>query len=386
MARRLRRAQPEPLNSDPDVSARILLERDGLESSLEEFGESLVTILEAIFRSQVRTHSVTHRVKTAESLERKLFEKGAKYSSLADITDILGLRVITYFPDDVDAAAKLIEANFEIDRASSVDRRAVLEPDRFGYLSLHYIVTLSPPRRDLPEYEESRDTKFEIQIRSILQHAWAEIEHDLGYHTEAAIPPPLRRRFSRLAGLLEIADSEFQEIREEMREYRQRLAQELREKPAEVSINVDSLLALIEASPVVRTADIRLKRPFGTRLIEPPTRPYASGRAEELLRLGLLTADDVTAALRTATPRLPAFARAYLGSQFHDASIPGGLSLFYLFLYEVGQRLATRRIVLDAAEELLSGRTESGHTRTWARRVRDAYIASRPGRRVHMQP
>lgn len=85
---------------------------------------------------------------------------------------------------------------------------------------MHYVVGMSLQRLSLCEYKMFRDLKCEIQIRSILQHAWAEIEHDIGYKNEIAIPKQMRRKFSRIAGLLEIADQEFVQIRSELEDYR----------------------------------------------------------------------------------------------------------------------------------------------------------------------
>ena len=98
------------------------------------------------------------------------------------MTDITGVRVITYFADQVDEIAKVMEGEFNIDIKNSIDKRDILDPDRFGYLSLHYvIVSLSSARCALAEYRSFSELKAEVQVRSILQHAWAEIEHDLGY-------------------------------------------------------------------------------------------------------------------------------------------------------------------------------------------------------------
>jgi hypothetical protein len=86
------------------------------------------------------------------------------------------------------------------------------EEQRLGYQSVHYLVRFSPARCDLPEYRRFAELVTEIQVRTILQHAWAEIEHDIQYKAVAAIPLSIRRRFTSLAGLLEIADREFQTI------------------------------------------------------------------------------------------------------------------------------------------------------------------------------
>ncbi len=134
---------------------------------------------------------------------------------MGDVTDLVGARIVTYFAGDVDKVAKVIEDEFSIDLEHSRDPRAAIEPDRFGYLSLHYVVTVSAARLLQTEWARFSGFTFEIQIRTILQHAWAEIEHDRGYHTPDDLPHHVRRRWSRVAALLEIADSEFMALRGE---------------------------------------------------------------------------------------------------------------------------------------------------------------------------
>ncbi len=73
---------------------------------------------------------------------------------------------------------------------------------------------LAPQRALLPEYERSADSITEIQVRTVLQHAWAEIEHDIQYKSASVIPAEIRRRFMSLAGMLEIADRESQAIQD----------------------------------------------------------------------------------------------------------------------------------------------------------------------------
>ena len=74
--------------------------------------------------------------------------------------------------------------------------------ERFGYQSVHYLVALKEDRTSLSEYLQYKGLIAEIQVRTILQHAWAEIEHDIQYKSSETIPQPIRRRFMQLAGLL----------------------------------------------------------------------------------------------------------------------------------------------------------------------------------------
>lgn len=160
--------------------------------------------------------AIEHRVKAEKSLAGKLELKGDKYSSLADITDILGCRIICFFNDDIDEIAKSIEQIFDVDWENSIDKRAAIGAETFGYLSLHYICSL-PFGKGYPDNICGK--KFEIQIRTTLQHAWAVIDHDLGYKSEFGIPRAVKRGFSQVAGLLEVADEKFVNLRKDIVAY-----------------------------------------------------------------------------------------------------------------------------------------------------------------------
>ena len=169
--------------------------------------------LESIIRQQgIYVTAIEGRVKKEESLKGKLELKGSKYATLADITDIIGLRVITFYIDDVDKVASAVERLFEVDWENSVDKRKVHEIDSFGYLSLHYICS----RPGFPY-------RFEIQMRTVLQHAWANMNHDTGYKSGVEVPRRYLRNLSRLAGMLELVDEQFSQIRSELTDYRRRV-------------------------------------------------------------------------------------------------------------------------------------------------------------------
>lgn len=170
--------------------------------------------LHEILTDNVSLMHITHRIKTIDSVKGKLERKPDLYSSPDDIYDILGFRVICYFLNDVDLTAKLISENFRVDRKKSKDKRQLIDAKSFGYVAVHYVCSL-------PEsYGELSSLLFEIQIKTILQHSWAEIEHDLGYKTEVEVPRNIRRSFSKAASLLEVADDIFAGIRTSLEEYR----------------------------------------------------------------------------------------------------------------------------------------------------------------------
>ena len=162
-----------------------------------------------------------HSAKSPESFGRKaatpseLDNNKPKYEQpMEQINDLAGVRVITFVIHTVDTTCKCIEEEFDV--LERVDHGAtLLQQEKFGYQSVHYIVQLKSQRVSLSEYRRFKALKVEIQVRTILQHAWAEIEHDIGYKSSIVIPNAIRRRFAALGGMLEIADREFDSIQKQ---------------------------------------------------------------------------------------------------------------------------------------------------------------------------
>ena len=197
-----------------DLHCEAILDeyRENLPRFLEVKEEILSSLKSTFDEAGLLLAGLESRVKTESSLAGKLELKGQKYKTLADITDIIGLRIITFYIDDVDKVASAVERLFTVDWENSVDKRKVHEIDSFGYLSLHYICS----RPDFPY-------RFEIQMRTVLQHAWANMNHDTGYKSGVEVPKRYLRNLSRLAGMLELVDEQFSLIRSELTDYRRKV-------------------------------------------------------------------------------------------------------------------------------------------------------------------
>ncbi len=224
---------------DPHCEAIMQEYQDNLPRFREVEAQVRDSIKRTLADAGLLVAAIESRVKAYDSLAGKLELKGHKYSSLADITDILGLRIITFYIDDVDKVASAVERLFNIDWENSVDKRKIHDTDSFGYLSLHYICSVP----DFPY-------RFEIQMRTLLQHAWANMDHDTGYKSGVEIPKRYMRNMSRLAGMLELVDDEFSKIRIELTDYRRRVQALVRSGNLdEVPIDGDSFRSYLELNP-----------------------------------------------------------------------------------------------------------------------------------------
>lgn len=300
-------------------------QREGLKA----LGTTLEARLRALLeKAAVPVELVTWRLKSPASLAQKISRPEKTYRHLWDVTDLVALRVATSFDDHVDQVSRLIEQHFRVDFAHSATQTKPA-----GYRSVHYVCALDDAAAP------HADFRFEIQVRTVLQHAWAQVEHDLGYKADDAVPEAIRRRFSRVAALLEIADQEFVSIRRELATSRDEARVTLAKSGA-LPIDLVSLDALVRQS-AVETLDAEVAAALSVKLADRPFFP--DYLVKVLVAAGLSTTADVLRAVAehhgAVKPALPAYfdlARRSLGFTPESLTeVHRGYSLLFIALLSV---------------------------------------------------
>jgi putative GTP pyrophosphokinase len=153
-------------------------------------------------------HSIVGRVKERKSVLGKILRKSYTSPDL-QIEDLVGVRVICLYRADLEKVDMTIRSLFEV--LTHEDKSAAAGDDRFGYMSVHYICRLSTSDSG-PRYDRLRGLKFEVQVRTILMDAWANVSHHLAYKSEHSLPADKKKDFFALAAMIHMADGQFQEL------------------------------------------------------------------------------------------------------------------------------------------------------------------------------
>ena len=206
-----------------------------------------VTLKNSLISQKISFVDVPYRSKTKKSFLKKIEDKlTEKDYSPESMTDLAGIRVITLIESDVQKVCDLVSKMFNVHQADSVNKSEKLGEEKVGYRSIHFVCDVGEERANLPEFSFYKGLCFEIQIRTALEHAWAEIEHDRGYKLGGKLPSHLNRRFKLLSGLLESADLEFNRLTVEIEEYAIELNKNIGEKNLDFEITNISLITLLQ--------------------------------------------------------------------------------------------------------------------------------------------
>lgn len=209
----------------------------------EKLAENIVVALKVLLEEAEITYlTIDYRIKTFDSFLKKIDRKHYE-NPFEQVEDICGMRVICYYRSDMEKICEVIGREFAV--LEGEDKEDLLDDNQFGYRSFHYIVKIKEAWLAAPNYKGLGNLKAELQVRTNLMHTWAEIEHKLEYKNDDDIPTKFKRKFSRISAKLEEADEQFEELRQEILNYRQELRQNALQdtelSPEENQINMDTM-------------------------------------------------------------------------------------------------------------------------------------------------
>lgn len=313
---------------------------------------------------KIEFHLLESRTKDVTSFRDKVARTSKAYRDpLSEVTDLCGLRVIAYYQDQVDAIGKLIATEFLVDNENSLVHSA--SGAEFGYKSSHFIIRLKQDRGGLREWYGLSGFTAEIQVRTVLQHAWAAISHKLQYKREEDVPQILKRKLFRLSALFEIADDEFVSLRNETNIVKKDIIEQLIGGNRKLLLDAVSLAEFLDTSPIV--AEICVDATEAGFNFEPPDFDSAdyddkSDRTSDLLRLanvaGFQTVEEFDGMLADAL----VWSKGYLHAQYqaNKRLTPGNWHVTPHFICEL-LLLHARSSSIRLGDLLLSGYShESG--------------------------
>ena len=310
--------------------ARIRPHFDDFAARLERLMKDLLA------ENRIDIIQIESRAKEVDSFERKIEQKGTRYADpIAEMTDLAGVRIITYYLEDGDEVEALIRREFVVDEKNSADKSVLLDPDRFGYLSRHFIVSVASPRADLSEWARYAGLKAEVQVRTALQHAWAAVNHKLEYKSQDDVPRDLKRGLGRLSALFEIADSQFSQFRSDRERVSEAYGSAVESGDYSLALDLSSLDEYLERSSSVSQLRREIDAVGQILLDEDPKEDFDKSNILAMLRvLGMTTVADLDVLINQyandrvllemvrdlGTPRKPVTLEAFLVNLFHLAN------------------------------------------------------------------
>jgi putative GTP pyrophosphokinase len=130
----------------------------------DEYTKKLRNLVDELLQKyNIESSQIKSRTKELDSFMEKIQRGDKSYENpLEEVTDLVGIRIITYYNEDVDKIGDMIAEEFDIDWENSINKAQALDPDKFGYLSVHYVVSLSQKRKNLTEWKTFANIKAEI--------------------------------------------------------------------------------------------------------------------------------------------------------------------------------------------------------------------------------
>lgn len=179
-----------------------------LGKSVVQYIRLKITDFEILPEIQYRTKELISIIK---KIKKKQEEKEYSYN---DLKDKLGIRIICDFQEDLNKVDSFLNDNFNV---IGIERKKDdLNFNTLDYVSNHYDLKIKTSVAEFKELETYSDFIFEIQVRTLNQHAWSNTAHKLSYKQDQNLNNKLKRRIYRLLSLYEIADDEFSGVYKEL--------------------------------------------------------------------------------------------------------------------------------------------------------------------------
>jgi len=185
----------------------------------KDFLKELKILFEKLFRENNLSYlQIETRIKPLPSFLDKAYRLISSNEHFSPrFNDLLGVRVIAFYLEDVDRIAELIERKFKVHLKNFEYEAQHRAPDKFGYSSKHYKISL-PNSFGSSKLEKLKNIVFEVQIRTVAQHAWSIIDHKIRYKTTEELPTDIQRQIFQLSALFEMADNQFYSIKQKLEE------------------------------------------------------------------------------------------------------------------------------------------------------------------------
>ena len=220
---------------DPEIQ-KLVSQYETQMPNYDSYASAMQSLITQCIPKDIHMES-SHRAKKVKALRDKIRTQQAK--SLSEVPDLAGIRLIVEYRWQVHEICRILSEEFLL---IDDDPHDAASPDAFGYKSRHMILELSSKRADLTEYRRYAGLHFEVQVRTILQHAWASISHSTVYRSEQDAPAGLLRKLAQVAALLEISDDLFESFHHDSQRVMGDYVTSLEEGSwRELPINIDSL-------------------------------------------------------------------------------------------------------------------------------------------------
>ncbi len=326
----------------------------------EDFTRKLeILLIELLKLKKINFQLIESRAKSIESLQEKLSGPGKSYDNPLDtIPDLSGVRIIVYYNDDIDRVNHVIDEEFDVVELEGSHQPEVYEVDKFGYISIHFVVRLSEERKKLPEWTSYKDLHSEIQVRTVLQHSWAAISHALQYKREADVPLKSQRRLFRLAGLFELADEEFTALRNEQNESKSEAKKSLKEKDKIVELDSATMLEYINSWDKLPSIINKIKK-HGYELADDDVDDlkYVGMVVHHAKRLAINTISDLESVLNFDPLPFLSKIRAEIGSTWE---VSGIFILFLLLIRSKFEEFSVDDLVNEGWDDHIAARVING--------------------------